>query len=243
MRFFRLVAIGVVLLVLVGAILGMACTGAQGEQGPKGETGATGASGPQGEQGIQGIQGPQGLQGEPGLPGAGISWQGAWSNSTTYSQDDAVGYQGSSYVSSQDSNIGHPPTDTAWWDLWVQKGDTGEQGLQGDTGDQGPQGVQGIQGEPGPSMIVAMGVINGIAEILEEYNVNSCQWVGGWYEIVLTGITYSESDYVTLVTPMWSGNEQFAVISANAGKLVVRLTDDAGTSGQGSFSFMVLECP
>jgi len=221
MRFFRLVAIGVVLLVLVSSVLGMACAGAQGEQGPKGDPGADGVgietvvdngdgtitigltdgseyttamvTGPQGPQGEQGIQGIQGPKGDTGDQGS--------------------------------------------------QGPQGLQGDKGDTGDTGPQGLQGIPGEAGPNMIVAMGVINGIAQILEEYNVTSCQWVGGFYEIVLTGITYSESDYVTLVTPMWSGNEQFAVIAANAGKLVVRLTDDAGTSGQGSFSFMVLECP
>jgi len=34
MRFFRLMAIGVVLLVLTGAILGTAYAGAKGEQGP-----------------------------------------------------------------------------------------------------------------------------------------------------------------------------------------------------------------
>jgi len=78
MRFFRLLAIGVVLLVLVGSVLGMACTGAQGEQGPKGDPGATGATGPAGPQGPQGEkgdkgetgdQGPQGIQGVQGEPG------------------------------------------------------------------------------------------------------------------------------------------------------------------------------
>jgi hypothetical protein len=50
----KLMATGVVLLVLVGGILGTACTVEAGEQGPKGDTGATGAQGP------QGIQGPAG---------------------------------------------------------------------------------------------------------------------------------------------------------------------------------------
>jgi hypothetical protein len=98
MRFFRLAAIGVVVLVLAGSILGMACTGAQGEQGPKGDPGADGVgiesvvdngdgtitiglsdgstyttdmvTGPQGEQGIQGTQGPQGEKGDTGATGA-----------------------------------------------------------------------------------------------------------------------------------------------------------------------------
>ena len=69
MRFFRLMAIGVVSLVLVGGILGTACTGAQGEQGPHGDTGATGAAGAAGPQGAQGIQGAQGVQGATGAQG------------------------------------------------------------------------------------------------------------------------------------------------------------------------------
>ncbi len=81
MRFVRLLAIGVVLLVLAGSILGMACTGATGEQGPQGETGATGPQGPQGE------------KGETGMPGVGLMWEGEWVNSTAYSANDAVGYQ------------------------------------------------------------------------------------------------------------------------------------------------------
>lgn len=45
MRFFRLLAIGMVLLVLAGAILGMACTGVQGEEGPQGPKGDPGTDG------------------------------------------------------------------------------------------------------------------------------------------------------------------------------------------------------
>ena len=77
--------------------------------------------------GPQGIQGIQGEKGDAGLPGVGIVWQGEWSNSTVYSENDAVGYRGLSYISKQDGNINHVPTDTAWWDLWVA---TGRQGPQ-----------------------------------------------------------------------------------------------------------------
>ena len=66
MRFFRLMAIGVVLLVMGGAILGTACAGAKGEQGPKGDTGAQGSQGVQGVKGDTGDQGPQGIQGPVG---------------------------------------------------------------------------------------------------------------------------------------------------------------------------------
>jgi len=209
MRLLRLMAIGFLLLVLLGGIMGTACTGAEGEQGPKGDTGADGVgiesivnnedgtftleltdgssyttddlTGPAGSTGVgvesvvdnddgtftlnmsdgssfttpdlTGPQGLQGPQGEPGLPGTGVLWQGAWSGSAVYSQDDAVGYLGSSFISKQDSNIGHLPIDTDWWDVWIAKGDTGEQGpqgIQGETGATGPQGPQGDTGPQGP---------------------------------------------------------------------------------------------
>jgi hypothetical protein len=52
-----------------------------------------------------------------------------------------VGYQGSSYVSRQNNNTNNLPTDTNWWDLWVEKGDTGSTGVAG---------ADGQDGEPGP---------------------------------------------------------------------------------------------
>jgi len=87
MRYFRLMAIGIVLLILVGGVLGTACASAEGEQGqkvdtgvagtvgatgpqgPQGPKGDTGAAGPQGVQGIQGPKGDTGPQGPQGVPG------------------------------------------------------------------------------------------------------------------------------------------------------------------------------
>jgi hypothetical protein len=274
MRFFRLLAIGVVLLALVGGVLGTACAGAKGEQGPQGETGATGATGPagsagpqgpQGTQGIQGIQGLQGIQGEKGdtgMPGVGIAWRGEWSDSTVYSLNDGVGYQGSSYISKQDVNTNHLPTDPDWWDLWVQKGTTGEpgpQGLQGEVGEQGPQGEQGIQGEtgatgatgdtgaPGPNMIVAMGTVDFFGDLVQSYNVTSCVWdEDPWehWEITLNGIAYS-SDYVTLVTPYYNTLVLCNYSEGSDGQLWVVMSDPEYYTPVEycGFSFTVLECP
>jgi hypothetical protein len=128
-------------------------------------------------------------------------------------------------------------------ELTGPQGEQGTQGEKGDKGDQGIQGVQGVQGVPGPNMIVAMGVINQSAQIVEGYNVTSCEWTSSYYLIGLTGITYDESHYVTAVTPIWSSNEHFPVITSVEGKLIVGLIDTTGTPGKGSFSFMVLEFP
>jgi len=181
MRFFRPLAIGVVLLVLVGSILGTSCAGAKGEQGPKGDTG---------EQGIQGV---------PGIQGA--------------------------------------------------TGPAGTQGVQGQEGAAGPQG------ESGPNMIVAMGYIANSGAptydvtIIQEYNVTSCSWnaANQWCEITLTGISYSRSDYVTLVTPSYDPliglSGDVAIYGSTGGKLFVQIFRGVSSSYPSDFSFMVLETP
>lgn len=146
--------------------------GIQGTQGIAGTTGATGATGPQGIQGAAGPVGP-----------AGLNWQGTWSASGVYVQDDAVAYNGASYFAI--NNVGPsatpPNVDTLNWALLAAQGATGPQGptgatgATGATGPAGPQGIagpqglqgpQGIQGIPGPSGIVStLTVENGLRNI------------------------------------------------------------------------------
>jgi len=91
----------------------------------------------------KGDTGAQGVQGDKGL-----NWQGTWT-SQNYVTDDAVEYLGSAYVCHTDTVSNEIPTDTNYWDLLAQKGDTGDTGSQGIQGDQGIQGIQGIQGDKG----------------------------------------------------------------------------------------------
>ena len=272
MRFFRLMAITVLLLACV--FIGSACTGAKGEEGPQGQKGDTGADGVgvenivnngdgtftvnltngegyitdnfTGPRGEQGEQGPQGIQGLPGTPGIGVEWVGEWDNAVLYAMYDAVGYQGSSYISKHNNNTNHLPTDANWWDVWVEKGDTGSTGAPGADGADGAPGADGQDGAPGPNMIVAMGTIDylgGSIHIRQGYNVEACIWdpSSKWFEITLTGIDYVWTDYVTLVTA--GGNHDAGYNSAN-GHLVVYLWMVDGTLlSTGAFSFMVLECP
>jgi hypothetical protein len=129
-------------------------------------------------------------------------------------------------------------------------GPAGPQGIQGAKGETGAQGIQGIQGikgdkgDPGPSMIVAMGFIVGNGTFSSGHNITSCTWntTDKWYEITLTGIDYSFSDYVTLVTPAGSDGIS-ADVHGTAGKLIVKVYNSAGSQTMCSFSFMVLECP
>ena len=126
-------------------------TGPQGSTGPKGETGDTGARGPKGETGATGPQGPQGPQGLTGPQGPeGLVWHGTYLGGHHYYPDDAVSYQGSSYICIAEST-GHVPTNVTYWTVLSSKGEAGAQGPQGIKGDTGSTGPTGLTGPQGPT--------------------------------------------------------------------------------------------
>ena len=144
-------------------------TGAIGPAGPIGATGPQGPQGPawpQGLQGSQGIPGPTGAAGPVGATGpagpagatgavgpagsAGMLFRGSYSSSVNYAVNDAVSYQGSSYISVAAANHGNTPgTNPSYWSVLAVQGAAGVQGPVGATGAAGPQGNAGPQGVPG----------------------------------------------------------------------------------------------
>lgn len=97
--------------------------GGVGPEGPAGAPGAPGATGPSGPQGPAGPKGNTGDTGPQGAAGPrGLAWQGAWSVSTAYVKDDAVQYNGSSYVASGSAAAGLVPGTAPVWQLLAQKG-------------------------------------------------------------------------------------------------------------------------
>lgn len=78
--------------------------------GPQGDTGATGATGPQGDPGDTGPQGD---------PGGIVAWTGEWDVGTTYSADDAVSHDGSSYVAIAGSTAVEPGVTGGWETSWM----------------------------------------------------------------------------------------------------------------------------
>lgn len=75
-----------------------------------------------------GVAGPSGQNGPAGLA---FVWRGNWSNSSGYSFNDSVYFNGSSYVS-KIPNSGQPPTGFASsWQLVAQSGTKGQKGDQG----------------------------------------------------------------------------------------------------------------
>jgi hypothetical protein len=138
-----------------------------GPQGPIGVTGAAGLPGAQGLQGPQGIQGPAGpagptgatgSTGAPGPAGVGMVYQGTYNAGTAYAANDAVTYNGASYISLQNTNLANQPdTSPVFWSLFAAAGNAGPAGpigatgATGATGSIGPQGIQGPVGNIGPA--------------------------------------------------------------------------------------------
>ena len=87
----------------------------------------------------------------PGIKGADgdISWAGTWSSTTTYTENQAVQYNGSAYVCLQGNSDIIPSDNTNAWSLMVSKGDIGATGIAGDDGDAGATGAQGSAGARG----------------------------------------------------------------------------------------------
>ena len=72
----------------------------------------------------------------PGIKGADgdITWQGEWSSATTYTQNQAVQYNGSAYVALQGNSNLIPSDNTSAWSVMTLKGDTGPAGAVGNAG-------------------------------------------------------------------------------------------------------------
>lgn len=62
------------------------------------------------------------------IGGGGITWRGSYNPATAYVPNDAVFYNGSSYVCIANTT-GNLPTDTAYWNLFAQAGGTGDDGV------------------------------------------------------------------------------------------------------------------
>ena len=121
----------------VGATGPTGSQGLTGSTGPQGIQGLTGPTGPTGAVGSQGLTGPTGGTGATGATGptgpTGLNWKtGGWLAGTTYNLNDAVSFNGSSYISLQSNNTGNEP-DTAptFWSTLAQEGATGATGAAG----------------------------------------------------------------------------------------------------------------
>jgi microcystin-dependent protein len=93
------------------------------------------------ERALRGDRGDKGERGDRGTAGTSYRLRGEWMESAAYERSEAyidcVVSGGSTYYCKA-PNTGHAVTDTAYWGLLVQKGDTGA------TGSTGPAGATGV---------------------------------------------------------------------------------------------------
>jgi hypothetical protein len=121
---------------------------------PVGPQGPQGVAGPQGATGPQGLTGPTGPQGPTGPIGpAGLTWEGDWNASSSYTPNDVVYYAGGSYLCI-DAVSGpgalNPAFDITNWSPLAAYGPQGIQGPAGANGATGPAGPAGPTGPTGP---------------------------------------------------------------------------------------------
>ncbi len=146
-----------------GGVIGSAGpTGATGPTGPAGLQGDSGAPGPAGTQGVPGTPGQAGAQGSPGAQGVAgatgatgptgsLAQVKTYNPETGYSVGSLVFYQGSTYQSSTDNNLGNTPSAGSPWTPIAQQGATGPTGATGATGSSGAVGATGAAGTGGPT--------------------------------------------------------------------------------------------
>lgn len=87
-------------------------------------------------------------QGGGGGGTSAITWKGTWSAATAYVKDDAVYYDGSSYIctTAVGPSASNPSVDVANWDVLALEGQQGAAGPAGAAGAAGPAGTIGPVG-------------------------------------------------------------------------------------------------
>ena len=176
--------------------------GAQGVAGPIGATGAMGAQGAMGYPGLNGAAGPQGPAGPPGVGGGGITYQGTYSSGANYTLGQAVLWDGSTWVSLIEFNVGNTPgVVPGIWGLLAEAGLTGATGAQGDVGPQGQQGPTGLglQGATGAT------------------GATGAQGLAGLPGLVYQGNYNSQGNYNLGDVVLWQGSSWVSLVGFNTG--------------------------
>ena len=109
-------------------------------------------------------------------------FRGSYSSSVNYAANDAVSFQGASYISMAASNQGNTPgLNPARWNVLAAQGAAGAQGLTGAAGATGSQGASGPQGLPGAAGATgAVGLNNrGTWNFAASYQVNDAAFFDG----------------------------------------------------------------
>ena len=76
-------------------------------------------------------------KGEDGESGSGFRWRDSWDSATAYNINDIVRHDGSAWVAITNSTNQEPSSSSANWNIYAERGSTGETGSRGEAGRQG----------------------------------------------------------------------------------------------------------
>jgi uncharacterized protein (UPF0297 family) len=217
-------------------------TGPLGPTGPSGgPVGPTGPAGPSGATGPNGAIGPSGATGPAGSPGGAtgptgpqpFSLQGAW-QSQGYRVGDAVTYNGSLYICTQNTSDEGPvktPDTSSRWQLYVSAGDPGSKGNTGDTGPDGATGPAGVDQFIVVGSGIPSGTLNPDGEVKLAYSydggktlipVSDCP-----IDVCVTSVAYNGSYWIA------GGQGQYGIAKSTDG---ISWTGMTSPFGQGTAS-------
>ncbi len=193
-----------------GAAGSQGATGAQGPAGAMGPIGLTGLTGPTGLAGSTGPAGPMGASGLAGATGSvgpigpagpvGIVFRGSYLPGANYALNDAVSYQGTSYISIVPDNHGNSPGSSPLaWVVLAAQGAAGAQGPAGTAGAPGAPGIAGAQGPQGaPGVAGAVGAVGmnyrGTWSSAVSYQANDAASFAGSTYLALASSSAAEPD-------------------------------------------------
>lgn len=131
----------------------------------------------------------------------GIIWQGAYNGATAYVVDDAVSYNGSSYICILNST-GNLPTNGTYWEIIASKGDTGATWATWATWSQGIQWETWATGAAGPNTVTTSTTTNITGLFKGNWSTVSAAAAGTDYAAPL----WSDDNYVTDAEKVVIGN-------------------------------------
>jgi hypothetical protein len=227
--------------------------GAQGLTGPAGPTGTIGAQGLTGSAGPTGTIGAQGLTGPAGPTGAvgalGMTFRGAWASGTTYTTNDVVTKNGSSWIAVATSTGVDPATDDdTHWTIVSASGLSGSTNATLAGSDTTTVASYTDLGTIGPAVTVTVPSSGNVLVTLTAFMSNGAS-SGGYmsFQVDATAATDATSLHFDNTTANYSfqGSATYVVSGLPAGShtFTVKYRSGAGTETFANRSIIVIPLP